>query len=108
VNGAFTGVRARSGDGSIGIHAQAGSTTEADWDISSGDGSITVEVPEGFGAELDARTGDGHVQLEGVTLSNVSGELAPNRANGRLGAGGHEMRVRTGDGSIFLRRVSAQ
>jgi len=104
--GSFTGVRARSGDGSIGIRAQAGSATEADWDISSGDGSVTIEVPENFGAELDAHTGDGRVHLDGVTLSNVSGEIAPNHANGRLGAGGHAMRVRTGDGSIMVKRLS--
>jgi hypothetical protein len=107
-NGTFTGVRARSGDGSIGIHAGAGSATESDWDLSSGDGSITVEVPDSFGAELEARTGDGRVRLEGVTLSNVSDEIAPNHAMGRLGAGGHAMRVRTGDGSIMLKRISAQ
>jgi DUF4097 and DUF4098 domain-containing protein YvlB len=106
VNGALTGVRARSGDGSIAVHAQAGSTTDTDWDISSGDGSVTVEVPESFGAELEARTGDGRVHFEGVTLSNVAGEIAPNHANGRLGAGGHAMRVRTGDGSILIKRLS--
>jgi hypothetical protein len=107
VSGTLTGVRARTGDGSVAVHAQAGSATEADWDIWSGDGSVTVEVPESFGAELDARTGDGRVHLEGVTLSNVSGDIAPNRATGRLGAGGHAMRVRTGDGSIHLKRISA-
>ena len=106
VNGALTGVRARSGDGSIAVHAQAGSTTDTDWDISSGDGSVTVEVPESFGSELEARTGDGRVHFEGVTLSNVAGEIAPNHANGRLGAGGHAMRVRTGDGSILIKRLS--
>jgi len=108
VAGAFTAVRARSGDGSIAIHAQAGSVTEADWDVSSGDGSVTIEVPEDFGAEFDAHTGDGRVHLDGITLSNVSGDIAPNRANGRLGAGGHAMRVRTGDGSISIKRVSGQ
>jgi hypothetical protein len=106
VNGALTGVRARSGDGSIAVHAQAGSTTDTDWDISSGDGSVTVEIPESFGAELEARTGDGRVHFEGVTLSNVAGEMAPNHANGRVGAGGRAMRVRTGDGSILVKRLS--
>jgi Putative adhesin len=108
VAGAFSGVRARSGDGSVAVHAQAGSATETDWDISSGDGSVSLEIPETFGAELDARTGDGGVRLEGITLSNVSGDLGRNRAAGRLGAGGRALRVRTGDGSIHLRRVSAQ
>jgi DUF4097 and DUF4098 domain-containing protein YvlB len=106
VTGVLTGLRARSGDGSVAVHAQGGSTTAADWDLSSGDGSITIDVPDDFGAELEARTGDGRVHLDGVTLSNVSGEIARNRANGRLGAGGHAMRVRTGDGSISIRRVS--
>jgi Putative adhesin len=106
--GAFSGVRARSGDGRVAVHAQAGSATETDWDISSGDGSVLLEIPDTFGAELDARTGDGGVHLEGITLSNVSGELGRNRAAGRVGAGGHALRVRTGDGSIHLRRVSAQ
>jgi len=69
---------------------------------------VTVEMPENFGAELEARTGDGGVHLDGITLSNVSGELSRNRASGRIGAGGHTMRVRTGDGSINLRRVSVQ
>jgi len=108
ITGAFTGVRARSGDGSIVVHAQQGSATESDWDISSGDGSVTVEVPDNFGAELEARTGDGGVHLDGLALSNVSGDISRNRASGRLGAGGHAMRVRTGDGSINLRRVSVQ
>jgi len=106
VNGALTGVRARSGDGSIAVHAQAGSTTGTDWDISSGDGSVTVEIPESFGAELEVRTGDGRVRFDGVSLSNVAGEIAPNHANGRLGAGGRAMRVRTGDGSILVKRLS--
>jgi hypothetical protein len=108
ITGAFTGVRARSGDGSIVVHAQQGSATDSDWDISSGDGSVTVEMPDSFGAELEARTGDGGVHLDGITLSNVSGELSKNRASGRIGPGGHTMRVRTGDGSINLRRVSVQ
>jgi DUF4097 and DUF4098 domain-containing protein YvlB len=104
VAGTLTGLHVRSGDGSIAIHAQRGSSTEADWDISSGDGPVTLEVPDGFGGELDARTGDGRVRLDGVTLSNVDGEFGKSHMKGRLGAGGHAVRVRTGDGSILLRR----
>ncbi len=108
VTGALTALRARSGDGSIAIHARDGSTTGADWDVSSGDGSLVVEVPEGFGAELDARTGDGGIHLDGVTLSNVAGDFSRNHRNGRMGDGGRAMRLRTGDGSITVRRISAR
>jgi hypothetical protein len=65
---------------------------------------VSLAVPDGFGAELDAHTGDGRINLEEITLSNVSGALGRQTVKGRLGAGGRSVRVRTGDGSITLRR----
>jgi DUF4097 and DUF4098 domain-containing protein YvlB len=103
-SGKFTGVKTRSGDGSVMIHAAPGSAASADWDVVTGDGSVIVELPDGFGAELDAHTGDGSVKLQDVTLSNVSGRLDRNTVKGTLGSGGRTLRVRTGDGSITLRR----
>ena len=82
----------------------AGSSPTADWDITTGDGSVTLVVPDGFGAELDAHTGDGGIHMQDVTLSNVTGTIGRNSLRGRLGAGGHNVRVRTGDGSITLKR----
>jgi DUF4097 and DUF4098 domain-containing protein YvlB len=102
--GAFTSVRARSGDGSVTITAESGSSSTSDWDITTGDGSVTVLLPEGFGAEIDAHTGDGGIHMPDFTLSNVTGQMARNTVRGRLGAGGSIVRVRTGDGSITLRR----
>src|SRR6185295_2809304 len=105
LGGMLTNVHARSGDGSVTIHAEPGSTPGADWDITTGDGSVTLALPDGFDAELDAHTGDGGIRMEDVTLSNVTGQLGKNTVRGRLGAGGREVRVRTGDGSITLRRA---
>jgi DUF4097 and DUF4098 domain-containing protein YvlB len=104
LGGKLTSVHARSGDGSVVIEAEPGSAAEGDWDITTGDGSVTLAVPDGFGAELDAHTGDGNIRMEDITLSNVSGKLGRNTMRGRLGAGGKNVRVRTGDGSITLRR----
>jgi DUF4097 and DUF4098 domain-containing protein YvlB len=104
VMGKLTAVRARSGDGSIAVHAQPGSTASEDWTITSGDGSVTLELPDGFSADLDAHTGDGGIHLEGVTVSKVTGAIGRNNARGQLGSGGKSLRVRTGDGSITLRR----
>jgi len=104
LDGKLTGLRVRTGDGSVTIHADAGSSPAADWDIVTGDGSVTLEVPDGFGAELDAHTGDGGIRMHDVTLSNVTGEIGKRSLRGRLGDGGHTVRVRTGDGSITLRR----
>ena len=101
---AFTSVHARSGDGRVTVQAEPGSTTTADWDITTGDGSITLELPEGFSGELDAHTGDGRVSVQDLVLSNITGDLGKDTVRGRLGAGGHAVRVRTGDGSIVLKR----
>jgi DUF4097 and DUF4098 domain-containing protein YvlB len=104
LSGALTGVRARSGDGTVNIHADAGSAPVADWEITTGDGSVTLAIPDGFGAELDAHTGDGGIHLLDLTLSNVTGTVGRNSLRGRLGSGGHNVRVRTGDGSITIKR----
>lgn len=102
--GAFTSVRARSGDGSVRIAAEPGSASTGDWDISTGDGSVTLALPDGFSAEIDAHTGDGGIHMQDLSLTNVTGRIAKNTVRGRLGAGGSTVRVRTGDGSITLKR----
>src|SRR5262249_32755780 len=40
IHGKITGIRARTGDGSVAIHAGPGSAAEADWTITTGDGSV--------------------------------------------------------------------
>jgi len=104
LDGKLTGLRVRTGDGSVTIQADPGSSPASDWDIVTGDGSVTLAVPDGFDAELDAHTGDGGIHMRDVTLSNVTGKIGRNNVRGRLGDGGHAVRVRTGDGSITLKR----
>lgn len=107
VTGTLTTVHARSGDGSVTVRAKNGSSPAADWEITTGDGSITLELPEPFDAELDAHTGDGGIHMNDVTLSNVSGKIGRNSVRGQLGSGGRLVRLRTGDGSITLNRIVA-
>ena len=104
LDGKLTSLRVHTGDGSVTIHAEPGSSPGADWDILTGDGSVTLELPDGFDAEIDAHTGDGGIHMRDVTLTNVSGTIQKNTLRGRLGDGGKALRVRTGDGSITLRR----
>jgi DUF4097 and DUF4098 domain-containing protein YvlB len=107
VSGTFTSVRARSGDGNVTVRANNGSVPDTDWDIATGDGSIRLELPDAFNAELDAHTGDGGIRLNDVTVSNVSGKIGRNNVRGQLGSGGRLVRLRTGDGSITLNHVVA-
>ena len=104
LDGKFASLRARSGDGSVRIRAAAGSTTGGDWDVTTGDGSITLEIPDGFSGELDAHTGDGRVHLEDVNVDTGGSQTGRNSLRGRVGSGGRQIRLRTGDGSITLRR----
>ena len=101
--GTFTRLRVRSGDGSVRIHVEPGSTALEDWDVVTGDGPVTVDLPESFDADLDARTGDGHVSVSGRILSQTT-ESTRRAIRGRLGEGGHAFHLRSGDGSIRVGR----
>lgn len=102
--GTFSTLRVRTGDGSVVLQAAAGSITADAWNIATGDGSVTLELPADFSAELDAHTGDGTIAMREVTVSHVTGRMARNTVRGQLGSGGRSLRIRTGDGSITLRR----
>ena len=87
-NGTFTALSARSGDGSVRISAESGSESNGDWDITTGDGSVTLALPDGFNAEIDAHAGDGRVHVRDLSLTNVTGRLGRHSVRGQLGAGG--------------------
>ena len=57
-------------------------------------------MPDGFGAELDAHTGDGGIRMHDITLSNVTGEIRKNSRARPARRRRQAVRVRTGDGSI--------
>jgi DUF4097 and DUF4098 domain-containing protein YvlB len=101
-DGMLSALRARSGDGSISIRVESGSVPKADWNISTGDGPVTLELPDQFDAELDAHTGDGRVSVQRELSDTI--ESSKRSIRGRLGQGGQALRLRTGDGSITLRR----
>jgi hypothetical protein len=75
-----------------------------EWSLSTGDGSIVLEVPEGFNADLDASTGDGRVRVHDVPFDGDDTSRRRSEARGRIGAGGPTIRMRSGDGSITVRR----
>lgn len=104
VNGTPAGVMVETRDGSVTVRAERGTEMTDDWSVRSGDGSVVVEVPEDFGAEIDAETRDGSVRtdLEIGGAEDRRGEER-RRLKGKLGAGGHLLKIRTNDGSIRLR-----
>ena len=109
VTGRLTSVKLHTGDGSIVYLAEPGTEMSDNWEITTGDGGVTLYLPTGFGAELDAHTGDGSIRndldVAGQVESNNDEDKEESRRTlrGRLGAGGKQIRVRTGDGTIRLR-----
>ena len=123
VRGSLTSVRVRTGDGSIVYRSDTPVAMADDWDITTGDGSVTLYLPPNFNADLDARTNDGGIRNElKVDGPKAQAEAEPegagqhpavtepslksyskNTLRGQLGTGGHVLKIRTGDGSIRLR-----
>ena len=103
IDGAITTLKVQSGDGRLRLRTTTPSAT-GQWDVATGDGTVVLEVPDSFGAELDALTGDGRVRVDGVQFSGERDRHDQSYARGRLGAGGPRITIRSGDGGITVRR----
>jgi DUF4097 and DUF4098 domain-containing protein YvlB len=103
LDGRLEGVRLKTSDGSIRVRAGAGSRMADDWDIQTADGSVTIDVPEPFDADLDAHTGDGTVSVGSLTVKGAV-SMSRRSVRGQLGSGGRSLRISTGDGWITISR----
>lgn len=105
VSGRLNGLRLHTGDGSIVYRVQPGAKMTEPWEITTGDGGVSLYLPADFDADLDAHTGDGSIRND-LAVENVErdGEERTRRSlRARLGAGGRLLRIRTGDGAIRLK-----
>jgi len=98
-------LKARTGDGSIRVQVQPDTVMSDAWDLSTGDGSVTLTLPPTFNAEIDAETSDGAVRSTHPALKIAEHEGEGRREARRelktkMGEGGPVLRVRTSDGSI--------
>jgi DUF4097 and DUF4098 domain-containing protein YvlB len=103
VRGRFDGLNLRSGDGHIDADVQPGSRMAGSWTVHSGDGSVTLRLPDGFAADIDAHTGDGRITVD-LPLT-TSGGMQEHSVSGKLNGGGSVLTIHTGDGSIHLSRL---
>ncbi len=95
-------VRARTVNGSI--HVSMGSMGNADdLEYETVNGSVTVELPSNFGAQLELSTVNGRVSTDFPIT--VSGTLSPRRLRGTVGNGNTRFRASTVNGSVNLRRI---
>jgi DUF4097 and DUF4098 domain-containing protein YvlB len=105
--GKLASVKLKTGDGSVELRATEGSSMTDDWEIRTGDGGLRLELPENFGANLDASTGDGAVRVRGFGEPTTGGKDEENRRELKrpLGAGGKLLRLRSNSGTILVRTI---
>lgn len=115
IEGILRRLRLDTQDGSVQVRLRDGSAMDADWSVTTGDGSMRIELPDSFSAELDARSGDGRVvvDLAGRTAERAEREDPERAERSReqrrsarltLGSGGRTLTLRSGDGTITVRR----
>ncbi len=107
VSGRLQSVKLRTGDGSVEVRAADGSAMTDDWEVRTGDGGLRLELPQSFGAMLDAETGDGTVRVRGFGEPASSGREGASRGEMKrqLGNGGKLLRLRSNSGSILVRTL---
>lgn len=94
-------VRARTVNGSIDV--SMGSTGNAD-DLEYGtvNGSITIELPANFSAQVEISTVNGRVSTDfPITMS---GSISPRRLRGTIGDGDTRLRASTVNGSVSIKK----
>ena len=101
-NGRFDELALKTGDGHVDVRAKNGSSLAAGWRLETGDGSVSLEVPGDLAADVDLHTSDGHIDLD--LPVQAEGRIRQNEIHGKLNGGGSLLTIRTGDGSIHLRK----
>lgn len=101
-SGRFDSLELKTGDGRVDVRAANGSTLSNSWRLETGDGSVSLEIPGNFAADLDLHTSDGHIDLDVPVIT--TGQVRQNEVRGKMNGGGSLVTIRTGDGSIHLRK----
>jgi hypothetical protein len=101
-NGRFDELDLKTGDGHLEVSAAAGSSLATGWRLETGDGNVSLEVPGDLAADVDLHTSDGHIDLD-MPIS-TEGKIHEGDVHGKLNGGGNVITIRTGDGSIHLRK----
>lgn len=96
-------VRGRTRNGGVAVTLAGARWDGAGLDVETTNGGVTVSIPDGYNAELEARTHNGGFRSDyPITLT---GELNTRRGiSATLGSGGAPVRVRTTNGGLRIAR----
>ncbi len=103
IDGVFTTLDLHTGDGSIDADARSGSRMATGWSVRTGDGNVSLSLPDGLAADVDVHTGDGRITVDFPVTVESGTSLRQNAIRGKINGGGQLLEIKTGDGNITLR-----
>lgn len=102
LEGRLNQFEARSGDGAVALRLMPGSTLGSSSSVTTGDGSISINLPHDLRAEVDVSTGDGRINSSLPFFTNTNGDRGHTHVRGNMNGGGPTLRIHSGDGNISL------
>ena len=94
-------------NGSIRAEVRSNAASADDIKLSTVNGSVHLNLPEGVNADVSAKTVNGGITSE-FTEIEVRKKYGPRSAEGRLGQGGRELELNTVNGGIRITKGSDQ
>jgi hypothetical protein len=104
VRGRLEMLTLRSGDGAIEADVLEGSKMSGPWSIETADGHVTLRLARDFAANLEARSGDGHISVD-LPSTTAFGSRERDNVRASINGGGPTVFVRTSDGSVSVSRL---
>jgi Putative adhesin len=107
VDGLFHALALHTSDGTLDVNLRQGTKLTEASSIQSSDGSVTVHVPQGFAADLDVHTSDGHVDCSlPVTIDHYESHGGEGHdLHGKLNGGGMPFTIHTSDGNVKIEQI---
>ena len=96
-------VRGETRNGGLNVTLSGDRWDGAGLDVETSNGGVTLNIPEGYNADLTTRTANGGFRTD--FPMTIQGELSPRRGiSTTLGTGGPPVRVRTTNGGLRIQR----
>lgn len=95
-------IHAKTVNGSIDVAMGAAGNTGENLEYETVNGSVTVELPPGYGSQVELSTVNGRVTTDFPV--SVVGTLSPRKLRGTIGNGAARLRASTVNGSVTLRK----
>ena len=107
VDGTFNALMLHTSDGHLEVSLREGTKLSEASSIQASDGPVTVRVPQGFAADLDVHTSDGHVDCTlPITMDHYESKGGDgHQLHGKLNGGGTPLSIHTSDGSVKIEQI---